>query len=319
MRKHLLLALLFCFNSYHFLKLQRRWSYSFLNNSNNVFRKKEKYRSNKLKCRVEGIEYKVQNVENSLEFYKNVLGFKVFERGENFVKMILGPNEAHIKLIQKEDKLDMTIGEHSFLGLGINLKEFEINKTKMYRGNVEEGIDERPITACILPDEDAQIRRFWKNCFITDPDGYGIEVVLTSEGSKLDRIRLFTTSTKDSQRFYSDILGMEVKKKKWHYFKQTLIKIQSHLEEISYPWNVYGGMSYFFSSKTNGTTLQLAYAYDEDKLHMGNSLGNLILGFNDLSQIKKRLLENNINVEKSNSGLIVKDLDGYSVYLKSEN
>ncbi|KNC35415.1 glyoxalase I [Plasmodium falciparum RAJ116] len=154
---------------------------------------------------------------------------------------------------------------------------------------------------------EAQVRRFWTNCFITDPDGYGIEVVLQNESDKLDRIRFFTTSTKDAQKFYSDILGMQ------------LVKIQSHLEEISYPWNIYGGMSYYFSSENNSTILQMAYAYDEEELHMGNSLGNLILCSKNLNLIEKKLNENNIEVIKNDKGeILVKDLDGYNVYLKDK-
>ncbi|WBY54463.1 glyoxalase I-like protein GILP [Plasmodium yoelii yoelii] len=95
-----------------------------------------------------------------------------------------------------------------------------------------------------------------------------------------------------------------------------LVKIQSHLEEISYPWNIYGGMSYYFSNKNNSTILQLAYAYDENKLHMGNSLGNLILSFQDLNILEKRLKENDIKIIKSNGEIIVKDLDGYNICLK---
>ncbi|GAB67497.1 glyoxalase I [Plasmodium cynomolgi strain B] len=322
MKRALLWSALLCFNGYYFLKLPRSSSYSFLTSSNIVGKKvknpEEPNRSKRLKCRVEGIEYTVRNVDQSIEFYKNVLGFQVREKGDDFVKMALGPEEAYIKLVQKGEQQDITIGEHCFLGLGVNMEEFQISKTKIYGGNVEDGIDKRPITACILPDEDvggesfctgaihAQIRRFSTNCFVTDPDGYGIEVVLQGKGSKLDRIRFFTTSTKDSQKFYSDILGME------------LIRIQSHLEEISYPWSVYGGMSYFFSSGRNATVLQMAYAYDEDKLHMGNSLGNLILSFNDLAPVEKRLRENGIQLEESHNGWVVKDLDGYSVRLKSD-
>ncbi|CAG9478203.1 unnamed protein product [Plasmodium vivax] len=310
MKRALLWSALLCFKGYHFLKLPRSSSYSFLTSSNIVGKEVKKtgepHRNRRLKCRVEGIEYTVRDVDHSIEFYKNVLGFQVREKGEGFVKMALGPEEAYIKLVQKGEQQDMTVGEHSFLGLGVNLEEFQISKTKIYGGNVEEGIDKRPITACILPDEDAQIRRFATNCFVTDPDGYGIEVVLQGKGSKLDRIRFFTTSTKDSQRFYADILGME------------LIRIQSHLEEISYPWSVYGGMSYFFSSGRNATVLQMAYAYDEDKLHMGNSLGNLILSFDDLAPVEQRLRENGIQLGESHGGWVVKDLDGYSVRLKSD-
>ncbi|SBT77868.1 glyoxalase I, putative [Plasmodium ovale] len=285
------------------MNVGRRKCYPFLKNNNGI-RKKEKYFCKNLKCKLEGIEYKVQNLDNSVDFYKNVLGFRVSEQGENFAKIMLGDNEAYIKLIQNSEE-NMLIGEHSFLGLGLHLSTFDIGKTVKYKGNVEEEVEKRPITACILPDEDAQVRRFWTNCFITDPDGYGIEVVLQEDDDhKLNRIRLFTTSTKDSQRFYSDILGMD------------LVKIQSHLEEISYPWNIYGGMSYFFSSKKNSTMLQLAYAYDEDTLHMGNSLGNLIISFEDLNVVEKRLRENNIEINKCNDAFLVKDLDGYNVYLK---
>ncbi|KMZ79407.1 glyoxalase I [Plasmodium vivax India VII] len=253
MKRALLWSALLCFKGYHFLKLPRSSSYSFLTSSNIVGKEVKKtgepHRNRRLKCRVEGIEYTVRDVDHSIEFYKNVLGFQVREKGEGFVKMALGPEEAYIKLVQKGEQQDMT---HSFLGLGVNLEEFQISKTKIYGGNVEEGIDKRPITACILPDEDvggesfctgdansAQIRRFATNCFVTDPDGYGIEVVLQGKGSKLDR----------------------------------LIRIQSHLEEISYPWSVYGGMSYFFSSGRNATVLQMAYAYDEDKVSGASLLG----------------------------------------------
>ncbi|KJP88912.1 hypothetical protein AK88_01406 [Plasmodium fragile] len=310
MKRALLWSALLCFNGYHFLKVPRRSSYSFLTSSSIVGKKVKNaggaHRNKRLQCRVEGIEYTVRNVDQSVEFYKNVLGFQVLEKGEGFVKMGLGPEEAYIKLVQKEEHQDMIIGEHCFLGLGVNKEEFQISKTKIYGGNVEDGIDKRPITACILPDEDAQIRRFSTNCFVTDPDGYGIEVVLQGEGTKLDRVRFFTTSTKDSQKFYSDILGME------------LIRIQSHLEEISYPWSVYGGMSYFFSSGRNATVLQMAYAYDEDKLHMGNSLGNLILSFKDLARVETKLRENDIQLVESHGGWVVKDLDGHSVLLKSD-
>ncbi|VWU48643.1 glyoxalase I-like protein GILP, putative [Hepatocystis sp. ex Piliocolobus tephrosceles] len=276
----------------------------FMYNHNNV-RKKEKYICTKLNCKLEGIEYKVKDLNKSIDFYKNVLGFKELERNTNFVKMVLDVKDAYIKLIQKGEQ-NMIIPEHAFLGLGINSKKFEISKTKTYEGKVEEEIEKRPITACILPDEDAQERKYWTNCFITDPDGYGIEVVLQEETdeNKLDRIRLFTTSTKDAQKFYSDILGFE------------LIKIQSHLNEISYPWNIYGGMSYFFSSKKNKTILQMAYAYDEDKLHMGNSLGNLIISIEDLNIVEKKLNENNLKIVKTDDGINVKDLDGYSVRLE---
>ncbi|SCP05214.1 glyoxalase I, putative [Plasmodium ovale] len=284
------------------MNVARRKCYHFLKNNSGI-RKKEKYFCKNLKCKLEGIEYKVQNLDNSVDFYENVLGFRVSEQGENFAKIMLGDNEAYIKLIQNREE-NMLIGEHSFLGLGVHLSTFDIGKTVKYKGNVEEEVEKRPITACILPDEDAQVRRFWTNCFITDPDGYGIEVVLQEDDHKLNRIRLFTTSTKDSQRFYSDILGMD------------LVKIQSHLEEISYPWNIYGGMSYFFSSKKNSTMLQLAYAYDEDTLHMGNSLGNLIISVEDLNVVEKRLRENNIEINKCSDALLAKDLDGYNVYLK---
>ncbi|CRG93627.1 glyoxalase I, putative [Plasmodium gallinaceum] len=286
---------------YYFLNILKGKHNCFIN-KNNSFKKNKRYICRKLKCKLEGIEYKVQNLDASIDFYKNVLNFHISDKEKNFAKLTLGNDQAYIKLIQNEG--NMNIGEHSFLGLGIKLNEFEINKTKLYKGNIEEQIEKRPITPCILPDEDAQIRKYWNNCFITDPDGYGIEIVLEKEENKLDRVRFFTTSTKDSQKFYTDILGMD------------LVKIQSHLEEISYPWNIYGGMSYFFSSKLNSTLLQFAYAYDEDKLHMGNSLGNLILSFKDLNEIEKKLNENNIEILKKGDDILVKDLNGYSVYLR---
>ncbi|VTZ66221.1 glyoxalase I-like protein GILP, putative [Plasmodium chabaudi chabaudi] len=301
MNIYFLLVFFFFFKQYDFLNISKKYTYNFLNG--NIIRKKEKYSFKNLKCKVEGIEYKVQDVDNSVDFYNNVLGFQVAEKGNNYAKLILGNNEAYIKLIKNEQD-NFIIGEHSFLGLGIHLKEFDLKKVHKYKGQVEEELDKRPVTACILPDEDAQVRRYWTNCFITDPDGYGIEVVLEEDVPKLNRIRLYTTSTKDSQKFYSDILGMD------------LVKIQSHLEEISYPWNIYGGMSYYFSNKNNSTILQLAYAYDENNLHMGNSLGNLILSFQDLNALEKKLKENDIEIVKSNGEIIVKDFDGYNICLK---
>ncbi|CRH01087.1 glyoxalase I, putative [Plasmodium relictum] len=301
MKIFLVLIFFLFFKKYYFLNILSRKYYYFINKNSN-FKKRKKYIYKKLKCKLEGIEYKVKNLDASVNFYKNVLNFCISEKGEKFVKMILAHDQAYIKLIQNEG--DMNIGEHSFLGLGLQLKEFDINKTKLYNGNIEEEIEKRPVTPCILPDEDAQIRKFWNNCFITDPDGYGIEIVLENEEKKLDRIRFFTTSTKDSQKFYADILGMD------------LIKIQSHLEEISYPWNIYGGMSYFFSSKKNSTVLQFAYAYDEDKLHMGNSLGNIILSFKNLNEIEKKLNKNNVEILKKDDDILVKDLNGYSLRLR---
>ncbi|SOV12171.1 glyoxalase I [Plasmodium gaboni] len=279
---------------------------SYFINRDTYFLKKRKCKRKILKCKVDGIEYKVNDLDKSINFYTNVLNFKVNKKEKDNAQLILGDDGAYIKLIQKGEG-NLAIGEHSFLGLGVHLKNFDINKTKLYEGKIDEEIDKRPVTPCILPDEDAQIRRFWTNCFITDPDGYGIEVVLQNESDKLDRIRFFTTSTKDAQKFYSDILGMQ------------LVKIQSHLEEISYPWNIYGGMSYYFSSENNSTILQMAYAYDEEELHMGNSLGNLILCSKNLNLIEKKLNENNIEVIKNDKGeILVKDLDGYHVYLKDK-
>lgn len=42
------------------------------------------------------------------------------------------------------------------MGLGVHLKNFDINKTKLYEGKIDEEIDKRPVTPCILPDEDVK-------------------------------------------------------------------------------------------------------------------------------------------------------------------
>ncbi|SBT39250.1 glyoxalase I, putative (GILP) [Plasmodium ovale wallikeri] len=254
------------------MNVGRRKCYPFLKNNNGI-RKKEKYFCKNLKCKLEGIEYKVQNLDNSVDFYKNVLGFRVSEQGENFAKIMLGDNEAYIKLIQNSEE-NMLIGE-------------------------------------------AQVRRFWTNCFITDPDGYGIEVVLQEDDDhKLNRVFFCIDFAHCYRHFYIKPKFLDQTFYDVNKGFSKLVKIQSHLEEISYPWNIYGGMSYFFSSKKNSTMLQLAYAYDEDTLHMGNSLGNLIISFEDLNVVEKRLRENNIEINKCNDAFLVKDLDGYNVYLK---
>lgn len=276
-----------------------------------------------IRCKVEGVEYTVRDLETSINFYKNVLNFRILKKEQKYAYLVLQQNPTYIKLLQNEDP-SMRIGEHSFLGLGLQIKNFDITKTELFKGKIEEGIEQRPITACILPDEDAQTRRFWKNCFLLDPDGYGIEVVLEKDDNKFDRIRFFTTSTKDCQKFYADILGME------------LVKIQSHLEETSYPWNIFGGMSYFFSSPQklcpNETQLQFAYAYDEDKLLMGNTYPKLILSFDNLVKIKKKLTEHDVELTQKQEGddknekneknekheIYVKDFNGYHISLKQK-
>lgn len=46
-----------------------------------------------------------------------------------------------------------------FWGLGVHLKNFDINKTKLYEGKIDEEIDKRPVTPCILPDEDVKKKK----------------------------------------------------------------------------------------------------------------------------------------------------------------
>lgn len=45
------------------------------------------------------------------------------------------------------------------MGLGVHLKNFDINKTKLYEGKIDEEIDKRPVTPCILPDEDVKKKK----------------------------------------------------------------------------------------------------------------------------------------------------------------
>lgn len=312
MKTHFVILFVFLFNRVYNLQIGKK-NYSFIKKGflkNDLAKNKNvkrllKKNGMKLRCVLEGLEYSVRNLNDSVNFYKNVLQFRISKKEENAVFLTLEENPTYIKLLQN-DKSDMHIGEHSFLGLGVQLKNFDIGKTNMFHGKVEEGIEKRPITACILPDEDAQTRRFWKNCFLLDPDGYGIEVVLEKDKNKFDRVRFFTTSTKDCQKFYSDLLGME------------LVKIQSHLEETSYPWNIFGGMSYFFSSPTNETNLQFAYAYDEDKLLFGNTFPKLIFRLKDLSKTEKKLKEHNIKLTQEGNVIYVKDCNGYDLILKQQ-
>ncbi|MGL5415970.1 MAG: VOC family protein [Clostridium sp.] len=78
----------------------------------------------------------VKNLEESIEFYSNLVGFKVvnrFKAGADIEIAFMGTkeeNETHIELLEDKNKKDFSFGEDISIGVKINSIEEMIEKVK---------------------------------------------------------------------------------------------------------------------------------------------------------------------------------------------
>jgi len=108
----------------------------------------------------------VKNMEESLEFYQEIIGLSVnqrFQAGPNMEIAFLGQGETKIELICNKEAKEINMGEHISLG-------FEVS-------NLDEMMDrvkERGITIHSGPFQPNPNVRFF---FILDPNGLKIQFV----------------------------------------------------------------------------------------------------------------------------------------------
>lgn len=107
---------------------------------------------------------KVKNMEESLHFYKDLLGLKVKDEkhvSEGFDLAFLDMGESDIELLCNE-KMDCTIG--SGVSIGFEVESIEEVRTKLEKEGYEVGKEQSP--------EDGM-----KFVMVKDPNGLGVQLV----------------------------------------------------------------------------------------------------------------------------------------------
>jgi len=108
----------------------------------------------------------VKNMEESLEFYQEIIGLSMnqrFQAGPNMEIAFLGQGETKIELICNKEVKEVNTGEHISLGFEVS----NIDETMAF-------VKERGITIHSGPFQPNPNTRF---SFILDPNGFKIQFV----------------------------------------------------------------------------------------------------------------------------------------------
>ncbi|KAF8819345.1 glyoxalase family protein [Cardiosporidium cionae] len=287
--------------------------------------------------RIARVVYEVKDLKAARDFYVKLLGFHVIEtkanNGQKRLRLVYPKGSLHLSDATPSNLHHFTSVEllenknyqtpenaHDFLGLGIHLNTIQFLNTSEIAlsqagGSLFNPVTERRVNPSIYPDENAKDEKKQTNAFLFDADGYGLEFVKESVNDALHRIRFFTTSLKESTFFYEKVLGMK------------LIRHQSNLAEVSYPWDRLAGMSKYFAyseKEDEATLLQVAYGYDEDKLIRKSGFHSLVVETKNLQKAADFIQQQQwevvpVSSEETEPFIQVKDPDGWTIRLIEAN
>lgn len=115
------------------------------------------------------VQLKVSNLERSIEFYKEIIGFRVLEQNDNIAYLTVDGNCSLISLVEVKDALPLRAGYtglYHFALLLPTLKDLGNIVQHFMQHNVRIGASDHHVSRAL---------------YLNDPDGNGIEIYVDRE------------------------------------------------------------------------------------------------------------------------------------------
>jgi lactoylglutathione lyase len=264
-----------------------------------------------------GVNYRVSNIEKSVNFYSSVFGMKIVETQMNSVKLTLDSQTEGLPalLLELSGGLVSESAEmgDAYLGFGVKVA----SATGLFEAASKAGgktllaIDNFAYGASLIPDEDEMKQYPVRYGRISDPDGYTVEVredpKMKPESRKMFKIILNVLDIEESVAFYRDVMGMSVLRR-----RSNVWGVPKHASMCAF-------MGY--SNEATDPYLELHYNYAVEKLDMGSGFSHARFISSDFTSITdaQKLAGKSVEIvsDGENTSVQLKDPSDYQVLVST--
>eukprot|EP01041_Mallomonas_annulata_P000423 gene423-761_t len=236
------------------------------------------------------VSFRVNNMQKSINFYKNGLGMEVIQvlsgSDGKEEKAILGygiKGDSSLQIeISSSTALNPVSADEGFFGIGLQLSDIEtvIQNALKCGGNTILPLDDYYYSASLIPDESDLAQFPVRYGRISDPDGFAVEIIEKKRPNPLAKVMLHVLDLDESVAFYE---------KNFH-----MTQLRRRCNVLSKPRKASMVAYVGYDTEDTGPYVELIYKYATEKLNLENGFSHIELKSNkDLSTIISELTEKN--------------------------